>query len=227
MRGIYVDADDDIDGTVLKHAVRIARYLYKNAYLSGASAVLLGPTRDGRLFLSARRKQRTRIRTLEIIQTQAPAHPSVAEAIVDDGMGEFRIGVSSIRQRFLEAFRLRSEHAQAITDDMRVDIAARLVEEHGSARQAADAVWVLARENGWLREAKAAEQYLLHRPTAVQVKNEAALELIVAWHGNALGHLGPHRPGWPTRSCSRASLSTSPGSRRRQRRPPAPLWITS
>ena len=28
MRGIYVDADDDIDATVLKHAVRIARYLY-------------------------------------------------------------------------------------------------------------------------------------------------------------------------------------------------------
>lgn len=28
MRGIYVDAADDIDATVLGHAVRIARYLY-------------------------------------------------------------------------------------------------------------------------------------------------------------------------------------------------------
>ena len=55
MRGIYVDATDDIDATVLKHAVRIARYLYPQAYLSAASATLLGPTRDGRLFLSARR----------------------------------------------------------------------------------------------------------------------------------------------------------------------------
>ena len=68
MRGIYVDADDDIDATVLRHAVRIAQYLYAHAYLSAASAVLLGPTPDGRLFLSARRKQRTRIRSLEIVQ---------------------------------------------------------------------------------------------------------------------------------------------------------------
>ena len=31
MRGIYVDAADDIDQTVLAHAVRIGRYLYPNA----------------------------------------------------------------------------------------------------------------------------------------------------------------------------------------------------
>ena len=80
MRGIYVDADDDIDATVLKHAVRIAKYLYPHAYLSAASAALLGPTRDGRLFLSARRKQRTRIRALEIIQNEAPQHPSIGDA---------------------------------------------------------------------------------------------------------------------------------------------------
>ena len=44
MRGIYVDAEDEIDQTVLAHGVRIARYLYPKAYLSAASAVLLGPT---------------------------------------------------------------------------------------------------------------------------------------------------------------------------------------
>src|SRR5437764_696919 len=38
MRGIYVDADDDIETTVLRHAVRIAKYLYPKAYLSAASA---------------------------------------------------------------------------------------------------------------------------------------------------------------------------------------------
>ena len=38
MRGIYVDAADDIDQTVLAHAVRMGRYLYPNAYLSAASA---------------------------------------------------------------------------------------------------------------------------------------------------------------------------------------------
>src|ERR1700751_2597829 len=87
MRGIYVDADDDIEATVLRHAIRIAKYLYPQAYLSAASAALLGPTRDGRLFISARRKQRTRIRGLEIIQNVAPKHPSVGDAVVDDGMG--------------------------------------------------------------------------------------------------------------------------------------------
>jgi serine/threonine-protein kinase HipA len=189
MRGIYVDAQDDIDATVLKHAVRIARYLYPKAYLSAASAVLLGPTRDGRLFLSARRKQRTRIRTLEIIQNEAPKHPSVAEAVVDDGMGEFRVSVSSIRQRFLEAFRLRSEHAASISEDMRGAIVARLIEEYGSAKGAADAVWSLARENEWYREGESAERYLLHPPSAIPAKNEAALDLIVAWHREPLGHL--------------------------------------
>ena len=57
MRGIYVDADDEVDAMVLRHAVRIARYLYPKAYLSAASAILMGSTRDGRLFLSARRSQ--------------------------------------------------------------------------------------------------------------------------------------------------------------------------
>src|SRR5882757_848199 len=152
LRGVYVDADDDIDATVLEHAVRIAKYLYQNAYLSGASAVQLGPTRDGRLFLSGRRKQRTRIRALEIIQNEAPKHPSLGSAVIDDGMGEFRVDVSSIRQRFLEAFRLRSEHAASIDDAMRDAIVARLIEEYGSAQTVATAVWTLARENGWHKE---------------------------------------------------------------------------
>jgi serine/threonine-protein kinase HipA len=189
MRGVYVDAGDDIDATILKHAIRIAKYLYPRAYLSAASAVLLAPTRDGRLFLSGRRIQRTRIRALEIIQNEAPKHPSVGDAVVDDGMGEFRVSVSSVRQRFLEAFRLRSEHAASLDEEMRAVIAARLIEEFGTPQAAADAVWKLARENGWVREAEAAERNLLHRPSGVAVKNEAALDLIVAWHGKPLGHL--------------------------------------
>jgi serine/threonine-protein kinase HipA len=189
MRGIYVDADDDIDAIVLRHAVRIAKYLYPQAYLSGASAALLGPTRDGRLFLSARRKQRKRIRTLEIIQNEAPKQPSVGDAVVDDGMGEFHVRVSSIRQRFLEAFRHRSEYAASIDDEMRAMIATRLIEEYGSAQASADALWVLARENEWHREAEAAERYLKHKPNATPVRNEAALDLVVAWHGMPLGHL--------------------------------------
>jgi len=125
-RGIYVDAADDIDQAVLAYAVRVGRYLYPNAYLSVASAVLLGPTRDGRLYLTGPRAQRTRIRALEIVQNKAPAKPSLACAAVADSLGEFTVNVSSIRQRFLEAFRLRSEHAASIDAATREAIAARL-----------------------------------------------------------------------------------------------------
>jgi serine/threonine-protein kinase HipA len=189
VRGVYLDAGDDIDATVLRYAVRIAKYLYPNAYLSAGSAIVLGPTRDGRLFLSGRRIQRTRIRALEIIQNEAPKRPSVAAAIIDDGMGEFRVDVSSIRQRLLEAFRLRSEHAASIDEGMRDAIATRLIEEYGTAQDAATAVWALARENEWYREGERAERFLLRGPAPVAVRNAAALDLIVAWHGQPVGNL--------------------------------------
>jgi serine/threonine-protein kinase HipA len=189
MRGIYVDAGDDIDQTVLAHAVRIARYLYPNAYLSAVSAVLLAPTRDGRLYLSGRRVQRTRIRALEIVQNKAPAKPSLASAAVADSLGEFSVNVSSIRQRFLEAFRLRSEHAASMDAATREAIAARLVEEYGGTKAATDAVWALARENDWYREGEGAEKFLLRGPSIAAARNEAAFALTVAWHGLPIGTL--------------------------------------
>ena len=94
-----------------------------------------------------------------------------------------------MRQRFLEAFRLRSEHAASIDETMREAIAARLIEEYGSAKAAADAVWALARENEWYREGELAERFLLRRPPAAPARNEAALDLIVAWHGAPIGNL--------------------------------------
>lgn len=189
MRGIYVDAADDIDGTVLAHAVRVAHYLYPKAYLSAASAVLLGPTADGRLFLTGQRVQRTRIRALEIIQNKAPARPSVASAAVADSLGEFSVSVSGVRQRFLEAFRIRSEHAASIDTAMREALAARLIEEYGDPKAASDAIWALARENEWYREGEGAEKFLLRRPAAIVVRNEAAFDLLVAWHGLLAGTL--------------------------------------
>lgn len=190
VRGVYVDDDGNTEAAILGHAIRIAHYLYPSAYLSSASAVLLAPTPDGRLFISGRRNQRTRLRTLEIVQNEAPAHPSTATAVIGDDLGELRISVSSLRQRFLEAFRLRSEHASAVTADMRNQIAARLAEEYGSPRAAADAVWALARENLWYREGEAAERFLLAQPGAAKAPvNQAALDLLVAWHGDPLGRL--------------------------------------
>jgi serine/threonine-protein kinase HipA len=173
---------------VLRHAVRIARYLYKRAYLSSASAILLAPTPDGRLFISGPRSQRTRIRSLEIIQNAAPEHPSTATAVIKDSLGEFRTNVSSVRQRFLEAFRIRSEHASSLNDSMRAEIAVRLIDEYGDPKAAADAIWALARENEWYREGEKAERYLLKQP-ATTVTNEAALNFTVAWHGQPIGEL--------------------------------------
>lgn len=189
MRGIYVDAADDIDQTVLAHAVRIGRYLYPNAYLSAASAVQLGPTRDGRLYLTGPRVQRTRLRALEIVQNRAPAKPSLASATVADSLGEFTVNVSSIRQRFLEAFRLRSEHAASLDAATREAIAARLAEEYGGAKAACDALWALARENEWYREGEGAEKFLLRAPAIATARNEAAFTLTVAWHGLPIGAL--------------------------------------
>lgn len=216
VRGVYVDADDDAEATVLGHAVRIARYLYPTAYLSSASAVLLGPTPDGRLFITGRRNQRTRLRSLEIVQNEAPAHPSTVGVAIGDDLGELRAEASSPRQRLLEAFRLRSEHASAITDGMRAQMATRLVEEYGSPGAAADAVWALARENGWYREGEGAERYLLARPDAEKIgRNKAALDFIVAWHGTPLGHLVHDGFEWRWKPAKRAGppliRETTPG----------------
>src|SRR5579859_2970788 len=200
MRGIYVDAGLDIEATVLRHAIRIAHHLYPRAYLSAASAMLLAPTADGRLFLSGRRKQRTRLRALEIIQNEAPPHPSVAPAIVGDDMGEFNVRVSAMRQRFLEAFRIRSEHAASIDSAMRETIANRLIEEYGSSQGAADAVFALASENGWSKEAEQAERFLRRTPAAAPVTNQAALNLIVAWHGTPIGNLAHDGFEWRWRA---------------------------
>ena len=126
---------------------------------------------------------------MEIVQNRAPDRPSTASAVVADSMGEFPVVVSALRQRFLEAFRLRSEHAASIDTGMREAIAERLVQEYGDRKAAADAVWTLARENGWYREGEGAEKFLLRRAPIAAVRNEAAFELTVAWHGIPLGEL--------------------------------------
>ena len=36
VRGVYLDHDGDAEATIRGHAVRIAHYLYPNAYLSSA-----------------------------------------------------------------------------------------------------------------------------------------------------------------------------------------------
>ena len=108
--------------------------------------------------------QRTRIRALEIVQNKAPAKPALAATTVADSLGEFCVNVSSIRQRFLEAFRLRSELAASIDAAARDAIATRLAEEYGDAKAASDAVRALARENDWCREGEGPRRFLLRGP---------------------------------------------------------------
>ena len=216
MRGVYVGAESSVDAVVLGFAVRIAHYLYPHAYLSAVSSLSLAPSADGRLFLGGRRNQRTRLRALEIVQNEAPDHPSTVGAVIGDQLGELRMEISSPRQRFLEAFRLRSEHASAIDDGMRKQMAARLVREYGSPRAAADALWVLARDNQWYREGEGAERYLLQQPAAAPaVRNKAALDLAVAWHGESIGRLTHDGSEWRWKADRRTGPSlvreTKPG----------------
>jgi serine/threonine-protein kinase HipA len=196
-RGVYLDAEEEGEAVLRAHAVRIAHYLYPAAYLSSASAVLLGPTVDGRLFLGGRRNQRTRLRSLEIVQTQAPPKPSLDKAIIGDSLGEFTISISSPEQRMLEAFRLRSEAASALSEDQRRTIAERLVAEYGTPEAASDILWTLARANDWFREGEGAERYLRgntspHSPAF----NHAAFSLLVAWHSKPMGTLGHDGHEW-------------------------------
>jgi serine/threonine-protein kinase HipA len=197
LRGIYIDTADDADRTILNHAVRIAAYLYPRAYLSGVSATQLAATADGRLFLSGRRNQRTRIRSLEIIQNEAPARPSTISVIAGDDMGEMTLKASSPLQRFLEAFRQRSAHASAIDPGLRRQMADRLLEEYGKPEAAADALWTLARTNRWIREAEAAEQYLRSdMRSGPPPVNQASMNLIAAWHGEEIGQLSHDGAEW-------------------------------
>ncbi len=187
-RGVYVPAAGDVEATILRHAVRIAHYLYPNAYLSSASALLLGPTRDGRLFVSGRRNQRTRLRTLEIIQNEAPPHPAIEQIAVEDSLGAVQVAVSAPLQSYLESFRQRSEHAIALIE-LRLRLAARVMEIVGSATGAARAVRDLAGENRWEKEGEAAAQFLQTEPEATVQPAKASTDLLVAWHGRPLGRL--------------------------------------
>lgn len=196
-RGVYLESADEIEGAVRAHGVRIAHYLYPQAYLCSASAIDLAPSADGRLFLAGRRNQRTRLRGLEIVQTQAPPKPSLDKAIVGDALGEFTISVSSPEQRMLEAFRLRSEQASALSPDMRRATANRLIAEYGSPEAAADRLWILARTNDWFREGESAELYLRRNAKpAERAINHAAFNLDVAWHGTIIGTLGHDGHEW-------------------------------
>ena len=193
MRGIYVAAEDDADAVLFDHALRIAAYLYPNAYLCGASAERLAPTPDGRLFLSGRYNVRTRLRNLEIVQNRAPDAPETETAQTADPMGDLRVRRSTPRFRYLESFRRRSEAGAAMTIEMQTDIAARLVEAAGSETEAIIECWRLAEANGWRKEAGRAEAFIA---TPLREAPRRGTALHVGWHGEKIGALFHDGSAW-------------------------------
>ncbi len=193
MRGIYVAADDDADAMLFDHAPRIAAYLYPSTYLCGASAELLAPTPDRRLFLGSNRNERTRLRNLEIVQTRAPHSPETEPVEISDSLGDFRSRRSTLRFRYLESFRRRSEAGAAMPTAMQSDIAARLVDTAGDTQSAVIECWRLAEANGWRKEAGRAEAFIV---TPLREAAARSKTLHVGWHGKQVGVLAHDGSVW-------------------------------
>ena len=192
MRGIYIASEEDADAVLFEHALRIAAYLYPNTYLSGASAERLVPTADRRLFLGGRRYARTRLRSLEIVQTRAPDAPETETAETTDPMGDLGVRRSTLRFRYLESFRRQSEAGAAMPIDMQAEIAARLVAKAGGTKPAVQACWRLAEANGWRAEAGRAEAFIATPPRAPPPRKV----LHVGWHGDRIGVLSHDGSDW-------------------------------
>ncbi len=213
MRGIYIGAEDDADAVLFDHALRIAAYLYPNTYLCGASAERLAPTPDRRLFLSGRRNARTRLRDLEIVQTRSPIAPETETVQTADPMGELGVRRSTLRFRYLESFRRRSEAGAAMPIEMQADIAARLVEDAGGEQEAIIECRQLGEANGWQAEAGRAEQLII---TPLRVAPVPRTALHVGWHGKEIGlltHDGSARRWKPTATQGATPVRAGPPGR--------------
>ena len=201
MRGILVDAGDDADSVVLGHAVRIARYLYPRTWLSGTSAERLAPTLDGRLFLCGRRRQHTRLRSLEIVQTRAPDRPEIELVTVTDSLGDVTVRRATARFRFLQSFSGGNAAVAAMDDDTKRRLAERLAEEAGGTAQLVTALWRSAEANGWRAEAGRAERFLT---VSRHVVVPATPDWVVRWHGETMGILRHDGTGWVWRPSEEA-----------------------
>lgn len=203
MRGVYVDADDDVDETLFSHAIRVARYLYPKTYLHGFSAFALSPTRDGRLFLAGKRGQRTRLRNLEIVQTRAPDKPDVESIRFTDPRGEIAVDRATPFLQFLEGFRSRSEAGAALGPAEKDALAERLVADY-TAGGAVERLWKLGLANKWRQEAEAAERYI-SAPRREAPPRET--EFHVGWHRQHIGRLLFDGIGWRWETDEDATLN--------------------
>ncbi len=146
-----------------------------------------------RLFLSGRRRARTRLRDLEIIQTPSPSTPETESVQTADSMGGLSVRRSSLRFRFLESFRRRSEAGTAMTIRMQTEIAAPLIEATGSETGAIAACRKLAQSNGWRLEADRVEDFI---STPLREVPRSGTALHVGWHGKGIGVLSHDGSVW-------------------------------
>lgn len=196
MRGIYVDTSSDIDATILKHGFRIAKYLYKNARFIGYSAQKLAATPDGKIYISGARNSRVRLRSLEIIQTKTSASPSVQTAIIKDDLGEFTINTSSLRQQLFEAVRTRTEAASSISIDMKSQMITRYLSDFPDTQEAINNIWILGKENDWLKEANIIEGHIKSGFKLEELRNQAEFTLSIFWHKELVGKLNHNGIEW-------------------------------
>ena len=97
-------------------------------------------------------------------------------------MADGRSGVSSIRQRLLEALRIRSEHAASFDETMRAAIATRLIEEY-TVLKAQPMPIGRSRERTAGTAREKLRSAICSYSAAAPARSEATLDLVVAWHG--------------------------------------------
>ena len=108
-------------------------------------------------------------------------------------MGALTVRRSTLRFRYLESFRRRSESGAAMPIDMQTDIAARLVETASGETAAIVECWRLAEANGWRAEAGRAEAFIA---TPLREAPPRGKALHVGWHGEKIGVLSHDGSAW-------------------------------
>lgn len=194
-RGIHVEPGDDPARLLPAHAVRLARYLYPDAYLSHASAWRLGPGADGTLFLAGNTRHQAVLPGLRLIKSVMPATPSLREVVVSDERGEMVMQASSWRQLLLEQFRRTSHPGRALSLPEWRAAFDRFVAEHGGEDAALAHLQQFAVRMGWQdawQQAQTTLALMAQEPT-LRPEPEA---LSVAWHGAPVARLAHDGSDW-------------------------------
>ena len=193
MRGIFVESSSNIDEVLLRNSIRISNYLYPKTYLSGVSAETLSPTMDGRLFLTGKRNQKTRLRSLIIVQTKAPNKPESESVTINDELGSLVIRRASKIFRFLESFRVEVEVGSGFSDELKIKLAKQLETEFGGKDGFIQRLWQIGHANNWQYSVELATRFLT-LPSQNSISNQNQFNIF--WHEEQVGVLDFDGSGW-------------------------------